>query len=436
MKKRMSSLYHSAIFDRLTLKLSGVLRLLFLFCLPSAAFAQYHTHPCIDAVKTLQVTVDGDFMKLPVIDMEGNNELEISFDYLADEEPWLYYRVVHCDADWRIDNLSEMDYVDAFFPMSIDNVKPSFNTFTTYYHFSIGFPNEDVKLKASGNYALLVFDSDNDTDASLRNKHLIAVATFSVSEQMVFARGEVTSNTDIDFHATHQQLNLELGWSSVRMPYLDPVTELKVVARQNRRNETRREITMPTRIESGKVVYEHNKDLIFDAGNVYRRFEFVDEKYATIGIESVEYHAPYYEAYLWTDTARKGKSFRYDRTQAGRFLIRAARVSDVDTEADYFIARFSLDAQGIRKSGDVRISGDFISANAVDNSMVYIEDENIFVKDVLLKQGSYNYLYTIDGNPSPVEGDFYETENEYDIYIYYRPNGARYDRLMGVGIVR
>jgi hypothetical protein len=30
------------------------------------------------------------------------------------------------------------------------------------------------------------------------------------------------------------------------------------------------------------------------------------------------------------------------------------------------------------------------------------------------------------------EGSFWESRNKYDIYVYYRPFGARYDRLVGV----
>lgn len=64
--------------------------------------------------------------------------------------------------------------------------------------------------------------------------------------------------------------------------------------------------------------------------------------------------------------------------------------------------------------------------------MNYDEAENIFWKDVILKQGAYNYQYVVEGSNSIIEGNYYETDNEYDVYIYYHPNGARYDRLLGV----
>ena len=395
-----------------------------------AQLLYYKTAPLIQEIKTLQVIVDEDFMNLPVIDLEGNSSLEISFDYLAEEQPWLCYRILHCDAEWKPDNLSEMDYADGFFPVRIEDVKPSFNTFTSYFHHKIFFPNEDVQLKVSGNYAVLIHPEGEEDN-------IVAVATFSVSEQMLFAKGEVSANTDIDFHATHQQLSFEVSWSQTRLPYLDPINELKIFARQNRNEATKREVKMPLRIETGRAIYEHNRDLIFEARNVFRRFEFVNEKSASMGVEYIRYQAPHYVANLWTDKPRNNVNFRYDKTQFGRYLIRATRVSDVDTEADYFKAVFTLDAPPSYNVKGIYLTGDFsYGEESEEFRMNYDSEQNIFWKEIILKQGAYNYMYSVGDNPSPIEGNFYETENEYDIFIYYHPNGARYDRLMGVGTIR
>jgi hypothetical protein len=56
---------------------------------------------------------------------------------------------------------------------------------------------------------------------------------------------------------------------------------------------------------------------------------------------------------------------------------------------------------------------------------------------MLLKQGFYNYQYVFvkDGKQAysfeEVEGNSYETENLYSIYIYHRTQGKYYDRLVG-----
>ncbi len=54
-----------------------------------------------------------------------------------------------------------------------------------------------------------------------------------------------------------------------------------------------------------------------------------------------------------------------------------------------------------------------------------------------MKQGFYNYSYVFveDGKSykdhSLTEGNHYDTENDYAVYVYYRPFGQRYDELIG-----
>jgi hypothetical protein len=55
----------------------------------------------------------------------------------------------------------------------------------------------------------------------------------------------------------------------------------------------------------------------------------------------------------------------------------------------------------------------------------------------LLKHGYYNYIYVYVPQGSEVadhkniEGSFWETENNYQILVYYRAMAGRFDRLIG-----
>lgn len=420
-----------------------------LTALPMVVHAQlcdtYYTHPVVDDLHTLQVIADGDFSKLPVMDLSGKSRIDVSFDILSDEQEYLQYYVVHCDAQWQQDDLSELDYLDGFMPVRVEDVRPSFNTFVNYWHYSVSFPNDDVQLLLSGNYAV-VFHPEGDADTPL------AVACFSVSEQMAFVAGEVSGNTDVDFRQEHQQLTLQCTWSQQRLPHLDPGSDLQMVVTQNRRPSTRRAVLHPSRIESGKAWYEHQADLIFPAGNTFRRFEFIDRHYATLGVEQLRYTAPYYDVLLTTQQSRQGGFYRYDQDQHGRYVVHALGVDDEVTEAEYFWAEFRLaGAMPSRGSGQIYLSGDFTYGQLIEPyQMTYDPELQCFVGRVLLKQGHYNYQFLCGpewvpdfGTPfaqsdcsrittSVCEGNYYEARNEYDIYVYYRAPGARYDRLLGV----
>lgn len=395
----------------------------------------FFTHPVSPEVKTLRRIVDGDFMKLPVIDLDVRSSVEISFDVLGDEERWISYRVIHCTADWTASEISELDYLEGFQPTRVTDVAPSFNTFVPYYHYRIAFPNEDVRLLLSGNYAMEFFYDDNPDEP-------IAVATFSVLEPLMSVSGTVDANTDIDYKSMHQQLTCALSWPPTKFPYMDPAADLTLKVRQNNRRDNERTICRPSRMQANKAFYEHNADLIFPGGNNFRRFEFTDKNYSSIGVDRIAYHAPYYYVWLQTDREKSGRSYYYDRDQHGRFLVHALRVEDTDLEADYFMVRFDLSTTLRTGSGGIFLYGDF-TYGIFDKTTEMVHDplEERLQQTMLLKQGAYNYMYLV-GNPAsgggmrtaPIEGDYYETPNQYSIYVYYRPAGQRYDRLVGFSI--
>jgi hypothetical protein len=63
---------------------------------------------------------------------------------------------------------------------------------------------------------------------------------------------------------------------------------------------------------------------------------------------------------------------------------------------------------------------------------------NIFETSIKLKQGFYNYKYVVVDLDNKIlygeiDGNFDETENVYNVIVYYRNFGDRYDRVVGVG---
>jgi hypothetical protein len=67
--------------------------------------------------------------------------------------------------------------------------------------------------------------------------------------------------------------------------------------------------------------------------------------------------------------------------------------------------------------------------------MEYDEEKDMYVGRILQKQGYYSYQYLwqkSDGSISllPSEGNFYQTENTYQAFIYYKGTGERSWRLV------
>ena len=403
----------------------------------------FYTQSLSPEVKSLQVIADKDFLKLPVIGLDGNSSLDIRFDCITDDQPWIDYTIVHCNAQWERDNLDESDYLEySYLPQHIEDVNPSFNTLLSYYHYHLSIPNEHIKPTISGNYAVL-FHLQGEPDS------LLAIATFMVSEGTAYVEGQVSGNTDIDFNALHQQLTLNVSWNSNLFPHLDPGTELSLKVQQNRRRDNEVWINHPSRIMANSAYYEHNRNLIFEAGNHWRRFEYTTHRYPSIGVDRIRYLAPIYSAFLYEDKQRNTDNYYFDQDQHGRYLIHALNVDDENTEAEYFRAMFVLKAPLSLNARGIYLVGDF-TYQQQDSlyRMEYDYTAEQYHKEVLLKSGAYNYQYLVPAGfsniangvsrltTSVIEGNHYETPNEYQVYVYLKTIGSRYDRLIGATILK
>lgn len=391
----------------------------------------YETRTFSDRFKTLRTQVEGRELFPPIIDLNTNEHITISFDEMTEEVSYLQYSLVHCNADWRPSALSDLEYLDGFNTNPIEEFDFSMATFAHYVHYSLTLPNEDVQFKVSGNYVLLVYPENEP-------ERILLQVCFSVYENNILVAPSVTSRTDIDYNREHQQVSVTLNTNNYRIQ--NPYNELKVSVTQNGRRDNEVIVNRPLRVQGNQIFFDHDRNLIFEAGNEFRRFEMVATRYAGLGVSNIYHFDPYYHVELTPVKPRSESSYLYDQTQNGRFVIRQSGASNSDTEADYFVVHFTLDSDPI-PGGKIYIDGELTNhLYSPYNEMVYNPQTEQYEKTLLLKQGSYNYQYLFlpDGartaTAAPVEGNYYQTVNEYLVKVYHRAPGERYDRLIGIGM--
>lgn len=367
-------------------------------------------------IKSLRISDADNRLGQPIL--RGNNRISINFDELAEDNRFLRYRLVHCNSDWQPSSLTEMDYVNGFNEAQVTDYRLSENTLAHYVNYNITLPNGDMQPLVSGNYLVEIFDEDDPSTTLVQ-------ARFMVDEDITPIDMAVTSRTDFDYNGNHQQLSVKanLHGSKVENPYND----LKLIVVQNGRDYTRRELNHPLSVQSESAVYEHQKELIFPAGNEFRRFDIANTNYPGMGVESVRYTDPLYSAMLKIDEPRANQRYTYDQDQAGRFFPAEIYSDDADINADYVETFFTLSMP--RMSEEVMLDGDLTIG--ADPTMIYDETMGAYIKTLLLKQGMYNYRYRTSSARNPIEGDHYETGNEYMALLYYCPPGASYERLIG-----
>lgn len=400
--------------------------ILFMF-LPLMCNAQL-LHTAVPYVRSLRMELNGEWNSLPVMLLGGDDVIQFSFDEMSHAYRRFTYRITHCNADWSKSDLLEIDYLQGFNDVPVEEWENSVNTTQLYTHYSFSLPNEDVALLLSGNYKVELFDDESDDDIP------VAEFCFSVVEPSVRVAGTVSGDTDVSFNEDRQQLSFTVDCSACRIA--SPADEVKPVIYQNRRPDSAVHGIKPTYITGNTLEYVHNNALIFYAGNEYRRFELTHPNRPGMGVEDVVLSGDEYHVLLYMDRQRVNHSSYIDEN--GCYYVNTHEGYGSPIEADYVYVHFALDVP-YREGGNYYLLGDMCNNRfSSENRLDYDPEGGYYHTTQLLKLGLYNYMYVWlpDGGTvaqtSIAEGDLYNTENEYLIYIYYRAFGERYDRLIGV----
>jgi hypothetical protein len=337
------------------------------------------------------------------------------------------YRIVHCDEDWQRSSLMETEYMQGFQDLALRDMESARGTALSYTHYRLRVPNDDVQLKVSGNYAVQFFRASGER---------MATGCFCVSENKLSFTAEVSGNTLTDTYGGSQQLDFSIDTKGLGQRVLD--RDLRIRAYQNGRLDNAVKVDKPFAIAGSRLDYSHLPELIFEAGNEFRRCEFLTSRERGMRVDRMDFFNGFAHVTLTED---KGRSvYRFDRDINGRFVVNCIPCQFPETEGDYFFVHFTLRTARLPE-GEMYLSGEFRPYTFEEcDRMQYDEEEGGYVQSLLLKQGQYNYHYLFLPNGSSrastaaIEGNFHQTENEYSIYVYFRPLGEKYDRLAGVYI--
>jgi hypothetical protein len=400
------------------------------FGLSLSAQTPFRTQTFVPSIRTFQIGIENEKYLLPIIELNGSNKLSVRFDEMSHEAHSYSYKVIHCNADWTPSNLSTTEYLSGYTTGNITDYASSVNTTFLYTHYSFLLPNNDMGFKISGNYVVIIYE-DNQADKP------IAQACFSIVEPKVGITATVRGNTDTELNGKVQQLDFDVAFNgySVR----EPVSEIQVVVRQNNRIDNEVRDIKPTYISNNKLSYTNIKDLIFDGGCDYHRFDISSVYAAGAGVATVRYNQPHYDAFLYDDKIQTSKAYVQEMDVNGKYIVNLQSSDYDDVEADYMYVNFSLPTNEPFFDGQLYLGGEY-NYNLMNdaNRLKYDGTEGKYYQSVLLKQGGYNYQYWFvpkgerKATTRRVDGSYWQTQNEYTIYVYQRAWGERYDKLIGV----
>jgi hypothetical protein len=378
-------------------------------------------------IKTISFVQNGQNI-VPIIRL--GDSFQLQFDDLFGNEANYYYQFVHCDYDWKPSQLSRNEYLNGFDDQRIQDYTNSYNALQIYSHYNIQFPNKNTQLLVSGNYVIKILNEDREVVFSRR---------FIVYEELVSVPMQIKRARNVrDVNYKH---DLDFAIKSTDMLFQSPLTNVKVLLLQNGQLSTGITNIKPMYTIGNDLIYKYDTETQFWAGNEYLYFENKDIRAATNNIGSIDSNGGVYNAHLYTNYARSRNPYTYYPDINGNFIVKNINVENNAIEADYAWVFFTLSAPSYYGKGDIYINGMFNNyALTPECKMDYNKDKGIYEKAIMIKQGFTNYQYVIADktgkidNENAIDGNFYQTESNYFVMVYYKENNQRYDRVIGRGV--
>lgn len=403
---------------------TSFIKFLLLF-LPLFGFAQVKEVLPPDFIKTITFKGGTNQAQLPILQIGQPFSLE--FDALNGNEEDFYYKIEHFNFDWTPSPLAKGEYL-----RGIDNVRiltylNSQNTFQIFSHYDLAIPNLQTKgLLKSGNYMITIYD---DYDEIMFSKK------FMVIENLVTVGVQPKRTRNFETINEKQIVNVKINTSNINLN--NPLETVKIKIIQNNNLKTAITDLKPQFVTGQELIYRYDNEASFWAGNEYLFFESKNERAASLGIQFIDLK-DLYHTYLFRQVNRSKRPYTWNPDINGNFLINAVDVDDVDTDADYTMVHFKL-LEDELVGKDVHVYGNFNNFEVEDMTrMIYNREAGHYETILKLKQGFYNYKFVtvdLDGNlnEGAISGNFWQTENNYKVLVYYRDLGARFDRLIGFG---
>lgn len=397
----------------------------------SVGYAQqvYVNSVNVSSIKTVRIHPKGEPLLSPNIELNSTNKLRLSFDDLSDNSTDYSYRLLHCNAAWQQSNLVASEYLATFDNAIIEDFENSINTLQSYTHYWVDFPNEEIKPKVSGNYILQVYDS-SDPD------RIVLTRRFRLFEQKVVVQPKIKRPVVLQYKDKGQEVRFNVLHPNFEIN--DPDRELKVYVEQNQRTDNLLRKLKPMFVQAGKLEYASDVEQMFLGGDEFRKLNIQNIRFQTAEVDAIRYQAPLMHFQLRRMFSQHQKQYSYEQDLNGNFLVSMEGASESEVEADYVKVHFQLEAANLLQKGSVYIFGALSDWQLKpDFQMVYNQEKVCYETDVLLKQGYYNFQYVFfDGQKKAIdtemfEGSYFQTENDYYIYIYYYDWDAGYDRLIG-----
>lgn len=376
----------------------------------------------------------GNPLQMPIYQLNSSDRFQLEFDDLEASFKSYYYTYQLCDYDWQPVNLSPFDYIKGFTQNRITTYRYSSVALTRYTHYQAILPEQNSVPIRSGNYIVKVF-LDGDTSKLAFTKRLLVVdVRSSVSAAVVQLRGAQYFNS-------HQKVRFTVSTDGLNA--FSAAQQIKAVVIQNRRWDKAQRDISPTFVRGNVLDYSNESIAQFPGGKEWRWLDLRSFRLQSDRIDHADYGKTYTNMYVVPDIDRSAQRYVYYPDYNGSYNNITYESINPLWQADYATVKFSFappEGKAFDKK-DLYVGGEFTGYELSDKyKMKYNDSTSLYEGSVFMKQGYYSYTYILADETgfdktNPLEGNYWETENDYTILIYYKGFTDRTDQLIGVGRV-
>jgi Domain of unknown function (DUF5103) len=385
-----------------------------------------------ETLRSVQVSSNGELpVGVPAFNLKGGG-IMLTFDDMETDFKNFLYTIEQCDRDWKPSKLEKLEYIDGLMEDRIQQFQNSSATNIPYIHYSMVFPNESMRATKSGNYILKVYEDNSD-------KTVVLTRRFIVFEQILAAVPEQLTNINPLKYNSHQEMDITIEAKNFRVQ--NPINDIRLLVLQNGRWDMRSSLLPPLYTRGETLVFDYQDSISFPAGKEWRYVDLRSTRFRSERVQSLDKGNETWDITLRGDIDRGREPYIfYPDLNGGYFIENRNFGPELNAlTADYLDVHFTLGKKGELDDEDIYLFGAFTDWKIDERfKMTYSAQQQAYEGDVRLKQGFYNYRYvtTIKGfkdyEEASLEGNWFETENEYTALVYYRPFGARYDRIIGL----
>ncbi|MBY0244388.1 MAG: DUF5103 domain-containing protein [Sphingobacteriaceae bacterium] len=397
------------------------------FCFAQNADSVYENRTNFQHIKTVQCYNTQKEQSIPIYTLGSSDQILLSFDDLKPGFKNYWYTIEHCNSEWKSSNLYASDYLDNFQEDEIVNYQLSSNTIQNYTHYELLLPNNQIKPRIAGNYIIIVYE-DRD------RKKTAFTQRFYVTESKVLVAAENAPSQNVEVFNNKQKINFSISNTQfIQNPFID----LKIVLLQNYSPKSFQTLKKPNKIKPNSLIYDAFDTTEFLGGNEYRKFDIRSLRFRGDNVELIVRDS-INTVHLLQDQSLNKTTYSAQIDEDGNFFIRTRDANNNNFQADYAKVIFNFKSPINIDNGHIYVVGRFNNFQLnEENKLKYNPIKKTYQTNLLLKQGLYDYKYVWASedkkkiNNTIFEGSYFETGNTYQIFIYYKKPGNRWETLIG-----